>query len=53
MLVTSLSSVHTRHCFWFAMAAEIGNLKIWFLEVLSIPFHFQVCLINTLESGRK
>lgn len=33
-----------------AVGRQIGKPKAWFLEVLNVAFHFQVCLINIPES---
>jgi hypothetical protein len=57
VLVKPLSCVHT--CvllFWCVVGRQIRKLKVWFLEVQNVAFHFQVCLTNftnSLETGRK
>lgn len=48
MLVISLSSVQTQALIC-AVGRQIGKPKAWFLEVLNVAFHFQVCLINIPE----
>lgn len=54
MLVISLSSVQTQALFLLCsgrqIGRQIGKLKACFLEVLSVAFHFQVCLINISDS---
>ena len=42
----SLSSVHTWALLLFAIGRQIQKLNVWFLVVLNIAFHFQVCIIN-------
>lgn len=50
MLVISLSSVQTQAWFLLCSGRQIGKPKAWFLEVLNVAFHFQVCLINISDS---
>lgn len=50
MLVMSLSSVQTQALFLLCSGRQIGKPKAWFLEVLNVAFHFQVCLINISDS---
>lgn len=50
MLVVSLSSAHTQALLWYAVGRQIEKLKeVWFLEVLNVAFHFQVCLNNVIK----